>query len=117
MEAKIVKASFRECSIEDRKRFPSSKCLLPISVGQKTHEGKKFLATIKLINKYFKECVILIDDSIQRHTVKIHHPHISDSEAYQTAINEGNMWLKRNKEIYSQLTIPFHIIQIFILLS
>lgn len=47
---RIVKASFRENPPEERKLFPQSTCLMPISVGQTIHEGAKFEAVIKLIS-------------------------------------------------------------------
>lgn len=107
---KITKASFRDCPISDRKTFHNSKCLMPISIGQKVHEGDKFLSTIKLINASFKSCVILIDDSVQRHTIKI--TDCSDEDTlYNKAIYEGNLWLERNQKIYTQLTIPYYIIR------
>lgn len=71
IDNRIIKASFRENPVEERKRFPQSTCLMPISVGQTIHEGEKFKAVIKLINKSFKACTILVDDSVQRHTIGI----------------------------------------------
>lgn len=110
LDKRIVKASFRDCSIEDRKNFKNSNCLIPISVGQMVHEGKKFLATIQLINKYFKNCTILIDDSVQRHTIQISSP-MEESVAYELSMIAGDQWLERNKVYYEQLTIPFEIIR------
>lgn len=109
-DSRIVKASFRECLISDRKIFSQSKCIMPISVGQKIHEGKKFLATIKLINASFKECTILIDDSVQRHTMKINN-NANDALLYQMAVKEGDDWLQRNESAYKELTIPYDIMR------
>lgn len=106
----IVKASFRGCPISDRKTFYQSRCILPISVGQKVHEDKKFLATIQLINRSFQSCVVLIDDTIQRHTIKIHDDSPEDI-LYQKSLELGDQWLKRNKLAYSQLTIPHSVIR------
>lgn len=110
VDNRIVKASFRENSPEERKLFPQSSCLMPISVGQSIHEGAKFEAVIKLINNSFKQCTILVDDSVQRHTIGIMN-HVSPEELYQLAVTEGDEWLKRNEMAYSQLTIPFDIMR------
>jgi len=66
-----VKVSFTDCPVEERKRFYSSHCIMPISVGLglKVHEGSKFLGTLKLINASFKSFTILLDDSIQRYNI------------------------------------------------
>lgn len=109
LDLRIIKASFRECSIPDRKTFYQSTCLIPISVGQSVHEGKKFLATMNLINSSFKSCTILIDDSIQRHTLKIIHTNHSNDFLYKRALTEGDAWLERNKVHIENLTIPYKI--------
>ncbi|HAT3877890.1 TPA: hypothetical protein I8669_002722 [Legionella pneumophila] len=110
VDNRIVKASFRENPPEERKLFPQSTCLMPISVGQTIHEGAKFEAVIKLINNSFKHCTILVDDSVQRHTIGIMN-HASPDELYQIAVEEGDAWLKRNEMAYNQLTIPFNIMR------
>ncbi|MFT4058908.1 MAG: hypothetical protein QM652_05105 [Legionella sp.] len=110
VDNRIVKASFRENPPEERKLFPQSTCLMPISVGQTIHEGAKFEAVIKLINHSFKQCTILVDDSVQRHTLGIMN-HATPDELYQLAVREGDAWLKRNERAYSQLTIPFEIMR------
>jgi hypothetical protein len=107
---KTTKASFRACPISDRKMFHHSKCLMPISVGQKVHECIKFLSTIRLINSSFKFCVILVDDSVQRHTMKI-IDHSNEETLYNKAIQAGDAWLERNAKIYNQLTIPHEILR------
>lgn len=110
VDYRIVKASFRENSPEERKLFPQSSCLMPISVGQIIHEGAKFEAVIKLINNSFKQCTILVDDSVQRHTIGIMN-NSSPDELYHLAVTEGDEWLKRNEMAYSKLTIPFDIMR------
>lgn len=110
IDNRIVKASFRENPVEERKRFPQSSCLMPISVGQPIHEGEKFAAVIKLINGAFKRCTILVDDSVQRHTMGIMQ-HATPDELYQLAVKEGDDWLLRNEMAYNQLTIPFEILR------
>ncbi|WP_019217707.1 hypothetical protein [Legionella tunisiensis] len=110
VDSRIIKASFRENPPEERKLFPQSTCLMPISVGQAIHEGAKFEAVIKLINASFKQCTILVDDSVQRHTIGIMN-HVSPDELYQLAVAEGDAWLMRNEVAYSQLTIPYDIMR------
>lgn len=108
---KILKASYKDCPVLDRKAFKQSSCLLPISVLQPVHEGEKLKATIELIGRTFKTCTILIDDTVQRHTLKISYPALSDSELYQIAYHDGDLWLNRNKDIYEKLPIPYNIIR------
>lgn len=108
VDTRIVKASFKGNPPEERKEFPSASCLLPISVGQPIHEGDKFAATLKLINSSFKQCTILVDDSVQRHTMGI----INDLEPealYRRALDEGTHWLSRNDYVINQLSIPYEI--------
>ncbi len=107
---RILKASFKDCPLSDRKQFIESRCIIPISVGQSVHEGKKFLAAMKLIDTSFKACTILVDDSVQRHTMAIDHTESADT-LYDLAVKEGSDWLKRNELGYKQLTIPYKIMR------
>ncbi|MBA2650671.1 MAG: hypothetical protein H0U73_00165 [Tatlockia sp.] len=107
---RIIKASFRGNSPQERKLFPQASCLMPISVGQNIHEGKKFEAVIKLIDASFNHCTILVDDSVQRHTMGILNDATPD-ELYQLALKEGELWIKRSQGIYNQLTIPFDLMR------
>jgi len=84
---------------------------MPISIGQKVHEGSKFEATLRLINNSFKACTLLVDDSIQRFTLKINEPQSSLDDLHLKAVHLGNMWLERNQDIYRQLTIPYNIMR------
>ena len=68
---KVIKCSFLSCEIADRKKFINSSCILPVSVGKKFHEAEKFEATLQLINRTFKHCSIMIDDTIQRYTLSL----------------------------------------------
>ncbi|MFC3909241.1 hypothetical protein ACFORL_09170 [Legionella dresdenensis] len=94
----------------DRKLFSQSNCIMPISVGQDIHEGKKFAAVIKLVNASFKECTILVDDSVQHHTMQIDNP-ASKEILYHQALEEGDRWLERNEAIFRELTIPYKILR------
>lgn len=102
---KIIKASFRDCALTDRKMFKHSSCLMPISVGQPVHENQKFAATAALINRSFASCTLLVDDTIQRHTLCIDNPY-TEKEAYDIAKNMGTEWLIRNKAVLENFTIP-----------
>lgn len=105
---KVIKASFRGNPPEERKLFPTSTCLMPISVGQLVHEGWKLEAVIKLVNSSFKQCTILIDDTVQRHTLAIASS-LEPKELYCEALELGDQWLVRNQEKLSELTIPYQI--------
>ncbi len=110
-EKKVLKVHFSKCPLSFRKEiFKKSSCIVPISVGQNlnVHEGEKFLATILLLNSSFKKVTLLIDDTIQRHTLKI-WSNKPDEFFYNNALLEGDKWLARNKWICDKLTIPYNI--------
>lgn len=104
-----IKPVFK-CPEDYKARFSQAHCLLTISVGQEVHEGEKFLTTIDLVNKAFKQCTLCVDDSLQRHTMGLESD-LSSDELYRVSIEEGDRWLERNKTIYSRLTIPYSIIR------
>ncbi|MFO1258078.1 MAG: hypothetical protein U1E78_06690 [Gammaproteobacteria bacterium] len=106
---KRIKPVFK-CPTEYKSNFSNSHALLTISVGQEVHEGEKFEATIELINNTFNHITILVDDVLQRHSMGL----ISDESPewlYQHSLNEGDLWLERNKPVYTQLTTPYTIIR------
>ena len=111
MKKIITKASFKGCSVNDRQKFCNSNCIMPISVGQKVHEGEKFQATIRLIDRYFHSCTLLIDDSIQRFTLAIKEPSTKMEKLYKVALKAGDEWLEKSKHLYEQLTIPYKIMR------
>ena len=88
-----------------------SDCILHISVGQAYHEGEKLIATMDLINETFKSCIIMLCDTLQRHTLKIKHPDLSDDELYKKALLLGDEWLARNRIAYAYLSIDSKIIR------
>lgn len=98
-----IKAVYRYIDEASRSKFSDSQCLLTISVGQEVHEGEKFEATIDLVNNSFQSCIMLIDDSLQRHTMVLDRKE-SAEEFYQISVEEGDHWLVRNEPYYSQLT-------------
>lgn len=83
-------------------RFSSSRCVFVISLGQKYHEGEQLLATIQSL-KIFESVVIVIADSLQRHTWKIKNPDDSDQEIERKLAAESFAWQARNQEITSLL--------------
>ncbi len=101
-----VKAAFVGC--ENIKHFfPKSRCAVLVSVGQIQQEGDNFKAIIALVNKHFKECTIVIGDSLQRHN--LNHQHQDSMQYYQISIAEGDAWIYRNQSAFSLLTIPNNI--------
>lgn len=109
-DERITKVSFKRCSPSEKQLFSKSNCIMPISVGQKMHEGEKFYSTMKLINASFQECTILVDDSIQRHTMKIQNDQEEDI-LHQLANQAGDNWLTRNSISYESLDIPYKILR------
>lgn len=104
-----IKPVFK-CPSEFKARFSESTCLLTISVGQEVHEDEKFQVTIDLINNTFNKIVILVDDSLQRHSMSLLTPQTGE-ELYELSVLEGDRWLERNLETYSKLNTPYEIIR------
>lgn len=104
-----VRAVFK-CPEEYKSKFKDSHCLLTISVGQEVHEYSKFYETIQLVNNHFKQCTILVDDSLQRHTLSLLY-NASAKELYDQSIAEGTRWIERNQTIYKELNIPYNVIR------
>lgn len=106
----IIKASFKDCAIADRKLFCKSHCIMPISIGQNVHEGEKFIATMRLIERYFARCTILLDDSVQKYTLKMGSTE-SLIVLHQRAVKAGTQWLERQKEVLKGLGIEHTIMR------
>lgn len=85
-----------------------SNCILTVSVGQLNHEGDKFFATALAVNKQFGSCLIMVCDSLQRHTMKIaSEAHLN--ELHQESNKLGQEWIARNALAMEQLQIPHEI--------
>ena len=97
-----TKCFFRFLEEKDKVKLKELDCLFTISVGQQTHEGEHFRATIELLNSSFKSCTMLVDDSLQRHTMAFEYGHEPDY-FYETSLKEGSLWLERNKPYYDKL--------------
>lgn len=94
-----IKPIFRHVSEEDRRNFKHSNCLLTISVGQESHEDKRFAATMDLINATFCSCTITLHDSLQRYTMALDQEHDAD-HFHEASIAAGDRWLARNDKFY-----------------
>ena len=97
-----IKPVFKVQNNIDKTIFEKSRCLLTISVGQEAHEGDKFGATIDLVNAAFESCILLIDDSLQRHSMALNKAEDADF-FYHASIAAGDAWLTRNKQYYQKL--------------
>jgi tRNA-dependent cyclodipeptide synthase len=100
----LVKVTFR-CDAQDKFKMQNSDCILHISVGQEYHEGEKFLATMDLVNRTFRSCSIMLCDTLQRHTLRMKNPNLSDEELYNKSLVLGDEWLSRNYNAYAYLSI------------
>ena len=105
-----IKPVFR-CDEHFKPLFNKSKCLLTISVGQEVHEGEKFLSTVALVDRCFDACVMVVDDTLQRHTMAMEIGAESGDELFLASLKAGDSWLDRNRAAYSQMHIPLLIIR------
>lgn len=103
---KRYKAAFRGVTPADKEEFKKSKVIVPISVGQKYHEAGEFEATMKLIDKSFKECIILVADTLKRYSIDILKQTRNEEEATLLAKQKGDQWLDRNMKYIDALYIP-----------
>ena len=99
-----IKAAFRYIDDSTKAKFHTSQCLLTISVGQEVHEKEKLSVTIDLVNKHFNSCILLIDDSLQRHTMALNEKN-DVGYFYEASIKEGDSWLVRNEKYYKKLNV------------
>lgn len=82
-----------------------------VSVGKENFEGEAVSAAMKMINIEFKECYIVIADTLQRHNISTEKD-ISDEDAYQESLQDGNKWIKKYEQTFKQyLSIPYKIIR------
>lgn len=86
--------------------------IIPISVGQPYHEGEIFKSALSIIDEDFKSCLISICDTLQRHTIRINNPHLSQEEINLQSFKNGDNWLQRNQTIITNtLSIPCEIVR------
>jgi len=96
-----TKCRFRYISDHELEKFPESTCLLTISVGQEYHEGDKFSSTANLVNNCFREYKIMLYDTLQRYTIALRTSKPPEFY-YKHALDEGDLWLSRNKSYYEE---------------
>jgi len=108
---RCVKASFANCPLSDRKLFSQSACILPISIMAtkefEERENRRFKATMQLVSASFKSCVLLVGDTLYRHTLRIDYPDEDELRLYQRAKKLGDLWIARHQGAYQQSTMPF----------
>ncbi len=85
-------------------------CVLTISVGQPNHEGDKLLATILAANKNFSSCIVMVCDSLQRHTMSI-DSNLSFETLHADSNKLGAEWIERNLSTIQHFKIPYKISQ------
>lgn len=85
-------------------------CVLSISVGQKPHEGEKFIATLKEISKIVDRCTIVVGDTLQRHTLEI-FSNGSEHEIMSFSKKQGDLWIERNKLSVDNILKDYEIIR------
>ncbi len=91
-------------------QFSYSNCVMPISVGQATHEGERLEVLCNLVGDRFGTCTIIIADLLQRHTLQFTHD-LSEQQAMQLALENGDQWLKRNKKYLEAMNFPVNIMR------
>ena len=74
--------------------------ILSISVGGINHEGDKLAATLEWAVNRFPSLLICISDSVQRYRHSLNG--LSEIEAYNLALAEGEAWVRRNQPIFDQ---------------
>ncbi len=74
---------------------------LQISVGMPNHEGEKFRATCAWVAARFKEAVVEVSDTLQRHNLVA--AGMSVPEAYEQSLAAGDAWLARNRDALALL--------------
>lgn len=104
----ITKVSFSKHQYFNKTEFLSSTCLLPISVGQLAHENEHLSVTLKLVEKSFKGCTIVLGDTLQRYTMGITHDQ-SEKALYEISKYKGDIWLDKHIKILAKLNIPWKV--------
>lgn len=99
------------CGNNPQFTFFDKRIVLPISVGQPYHEGDKFAALLKLIEKMqCLSCSIVLADELQRHNYQLLFA-TSSREAIRQTYKYGSAWLERNMIYLKMLSIPYNIVR------
>ena len=104
---KRYKAYFRWLTREEKDDLRNHKALVLISVGEKYHEGAKFEATLKLINKSFQSCNILVADTLRSNILGLSNNQHERNDCVELAVENGREWLERNIQYIKTLSIPY----------
>lgn len=105
-----LKCFLLKCPEQKKEEFASGEAALLISVGQPYHEGEKMWAMMSFIEKSFKKCNIMVNDSLQRHTIMLNDTsNLTNEEAYKKSIEDGREWVERNSKFFKSLGIPYEL--------
>jgi len=83
--------------------------VLPISVGQDYHEGEVFAETLRQIASSFDHVVIVIADTLQRHSLTVKGT--PQSAAREVALENGRTWQIKNQASLDALPHGFYTLQ------
>jgi hypothetical protein len=112
MQTHEIKAVLTCMPTEEKDYLKCKSCVVSISVGSQAHEGEKFRATIKMVNKYFQKCIIVMGDTLQRHTMASNFVDKTADDLRNLSEHLGDEWLGRNFEaIKDELKIPYEIVR------
>jgi hypothetical protein len=106
----LTRRAILKCPTGCKSEFKTSKCSVTISVGQPVHEDDKFKAVLAAVNSSFKECTIMVCDSLQRYTLKM-SSNLALEQLHATANLLGAQWLSRNLGAIKQLDINYNVIR------
>lgn len=83
--------------------------VLLISVGKKNFENDAIRAAIKMINEEFKECCIIVADTLQKFNIAT-EKEMNVQDAYIESLVKGDLWLERYQDYFKNtFTIPYKI--------
>ena len=97
-----------EVKISVENSLHNSVCVLPISVGQTYHESEIFERTVDEINRQFSKCILVIADTLQRHTYELKG--LSEDEALRMSRSKGVEWLIKNQSSLDKFSIETEVI-------
>jgi len=82
----------------------NSKILFSVSINEPEQSGQDFYEMVKLVleNESIDSGILLITDTLQRHTLKMKEI-ISDESALSNSVKLGDTWLKNNEDAINLL--------------
>ena len=105
----MYKVEFNKSELHDPNIPKSSRCILAISMGVEAYEKHKLIGILKLINRNFQECIIVVGDTLNRYNAALQQQG-GDLEAL--TLKQGEDWLNRNLAYFvKELQIPFKVIR------